>query len=550
MKVHIQDRTYQSFTVDDNINSITINPIKEKLFDQDIFNENNQKIVLLESPTRNMKYLCGILILNGNKTYGKTPNNKKFYYRCIPNNKHLPIFLVPYFINIGFNKSYQNKFILFQFQEWTKDHPIGMIIEDIGDVNKNECYYEYQLYSKSIHHSIKAFIKKTREQYKELNTINKIKEKNRIPLKENENISTYIFSIDPDKSVDFDDALSISTKNENVCITIYLTNVCLLMEVFKLWNFFGENVSTIYLPDRNRIMLPNLLSEDLCSLKQKEERFVLAFSFYFNSKGEELIDKTTIENKTIVVNDNFIYEEEKLHQSIFYQDLFTFTNKIKECQNERIIIKDSHELVAYWMIHTNKYVANYMMLREIGIFRTSHFMNTKSDDKQFQLWRNSCCQYVFFNKDSMLKHETMGINEYIHITSPIRRLVDLLNQWILLNNLFPSFLSLESHSFFEHWSKKLEYINHSMKSIRKVQNDCHIINVFFQLPHIMNTIYEGIVIDKNNGKNVIYIEKLQFTSKMKKGDDHLEINSKYLFRIFLFEREEDGKRKIRLSLYQ
>ena len=53
----------------------------------------------------------------------------------------------------------------------TKDHPIGMIIEDIGDLNKNECYYEYQLYSKSIHHSLKKFIKKTREQYKELNTI-------------------------------------------------------------------------------------------------------------------------------------------------------------------------------------------------------------------------------------------------------------------------------------------------------------------------------------------------------------------------------------------
>ena len=56
-----------------------------------------------------------------------------------------------------------------------------MIIEDIGDVNKNECYYEYQLYSKSIHHSLTKFIKKTREQYKELNTIKKIKEKNRIP---------------------------------------------------------------------------------------------------------------------------------------------------------------------------------------------------------------------------------------------------------------------------------------------------------------------------------------------------------------------------------
>ena len=565
MKIHIQDRSYQSFVLDDNTTNIEIDPKKEKLFDQDSFflNENKECIVV-NSPIRNMKNLCGILILNGNKTYGKTINKKKFYYRCIPNNKHLPIFLIPYAINIGFDKSYQNKFILFQFHEWKKEHPFGMITEMIGDVNKEEFYYEYQLYCKSIHHSMKSFIKKMYEKSKELNSIETIKRKSTCLHENQETTNEYIFSIDPIKCLDYDDALSITQGKENndVCITIYITNVCLLMESFELWNSFSDNVSTIYLPNQNRVMLPSILSEKFGSLKKKEERFVFAFTFYFNEKGQEKSEKNTIENKLITVNENFIYEEEKLQQNRSYQNLFEFTNN-------KVKIKDSHELVAYWMIYTNKYVANYMKLRQRGIFRTSQFRKTETETEtetetkinQLQLWRNSSCQYVLFQKDD----ET---TEYLHITSPLRRLVDLLNQLILTKELFPSFLSLDACFFLNEWTKKIDFINRSMKSIRKVQKDCWMMNSFFHHPDIIKNknsvlVYDGIVLEKKkkddkNDVNVkkeiensytIYLETMNFISKIKVYEN-LEIGSKHKFQVFLFEREHEGGKKIQLSLYQ
>ena len=72
---------------------ISINPIFHKLLTGDIFNENK---ILIKSPIREEKNIPGILLLIG-KTYGRCKNGiGRFYYKCIPDDKRLPSFLVPY----------------------------------------------------------------------------------------------------------------------------------------------------------------------------------------------------------------------------------------------------------------------------------------------------------------------------------------------------------------------------------------------------------------------------------------------------------------------
>jgi len=94
-------------------------PAKYKLFTKDIITiENNEteiKIHIIASPVRNCEYIAGILLLENNKTFGRTENKKRLLYKCIPDDKHLPAFLVPYDIKIGFNKVYQNKYVILQF---------------------------------------------------------------------------------------------------------------------------------------------------------------------------------------------------------------------------------------------------------------------------------------------------------------------------------------------------------------------------------------------------------------------------------------------------
>ena len=54
---------------------------------------------------------CENLVLTGNKIYGKYKH--KFFYRCIPDDKRLPDFLVPYKVHIKFRKHQDNKYVIF-----------------------------------------------------------------------------------------------------------------------------------------------------------------------------------------------------------------------------------------------------------------------------------------------------------------------------------------------------------------------------------------------------------------------------------------------------
>ena len=132
MKITINDRKYSSW--EPQSERIT-DPFAAKIFNEDEINEETLQII--KSTTRENKSLEGVLILENNKTYGRTPNKKKLYYICRPHNKHLPDFLVPYEPDIGFEKVFKNKFVLFQFDHWetTEKHPYGLLVETIGYID-------------------------------------------------------------------------------------------------------------------------------------------------------------------------------------------------------------------------------------------------------------------------------------------------------------------------------------------------------------------------------------------------------------------------------
>lgn len=50
---------------------------------------------------------------------------------------------------------------------------------------------------------------------------------------------------------------------------------------------------------------------------------------------------------------------------------------------------------------------------------------TAKNMQQLQIWRNSSFHCVLFENDGQLSYETMAIEAYLHMTSPISRLVDL-----------------------------------------------------------------------------------------------------------------------------
>ena len=68
--------TYEEHTIEN------FNPSDHKLFNFDVFSKESvtNEITLIHSVVRNMPHISGILVLNDQKTYGKTSNGK-FYYK-------------------------------------------------------------------------------------------------------------------------------------------------------------------------------------------------------------------------------------------------------------------------------------------------------------------------------------------------------------------------------------------------------------------------------------------------------------------------------------
>ena len=89
------------------------NPLQLKLINQDVFTFTNaNNIEVRHSTTKTMKYIPGVLKLQGNHTYGKIKD--KYYYRCCPDDKRFPEFLIAYKMkSIGFSKNQTDLFVLF-----------------------------------------------------------------------------------------------------------------------------------------------------------------------------------------------------------------------------------------------------------------------------------------------------------------------------------------------------------------------------------------------------------------------------------------------------
>ena len=108
-------------------------------------------------------------------------------------------------------------------------------------------------------------------------------------------------------------------------ITVYIANVWLWAETFDIWKQLGTRVSTVYLPDMKRSMLPTTIAEDLCSLDENKQRFAVAMVFTVHITETSVSFKSIPEvfQCKIKVQHNFDYEEPKLLKNIYFLNYFS-----------------------------------------------------------------------------------------------------------------------------------------------------------------------------------------------------------------------------------
>ena len=228
-----------------------------------------------------------------------------------------------------------------------------------------------------------------------LSTVTKDLEKIEIPNYNKEakkrrdfrNITT--FTIDPEDAKDFDDALSFKKiDDQRIEVGVHIADVGhFVKEKSTIDNEAFQRGNSVYLVDRVIPMLPEKLSNVLCSLRPKEDKLTFSVVFKMNLNGEIL---DTWFGKTVIhSNHRFTYEDVQEiiegQKHSLSNELITLNNIAKTIRSKRLnkgalniessevrfqldkegfpvgtfikVSKEAHQLIEEFMLLANKHVA-------------------------------------------------------------------------------------------------------------------------------------------------------------------------------------------------
>jgi len=194
--------------------------------------------------------------------------------------------------------------VLVRFREWPKraESPYGTLIENFGPPGQTATEMhailsdyglplrfpnEVEAAAAEIDQRISAVEIKKRKDFREVLT----------------------FTIDPKTAKDFDDALSFKVIEEDLYeVGIHIADVSHYVQPGSILDQEAlERATSVYLVDRVVPMLPEVLSNGVCSLRPHEEKYTFSAVFHINGKGEL---KKEWFGRTVIYSDHrFAYEE-------------------------------------------------------------------------------------------------------------------------------------------------------------------------------------------------------------------------------------------------
>ena len=206
------------------------------------------------------------------------------------------------------------------------------------------------------------------------------------------------FTIDPEDAKDFDDALSIKTlENGNYEIGVHIADVTHYVDPkSQLEQEAFDRATSVYLVDRTIPMLPERLSNGLCSLRAHEDKLTFSAVFEMNDKGKIISEWF---GRTVIHSDRrFTYEQAQevleTKQGDFSVELNTLNDLALKLRKDRFrkgavnfettevkfklddkgkplavipkIRKDAHKLIEEFMLLANKQVATFIYSMKKG----------------------------------------------------------------------------------------------------------------------------------------------------------------------------------------
>lgn len=255
----------------------------------------------------------------------------------VPDNKKTPFdIFIPKSL---FKPHYQNKKVLVSVTSWQGEgkNPVGKITRVLGEKNNHYTAIDSIIYD----HGLTDFFEKPLLDFsnKKILSIDPSIVKSRLDFR-----NTNTFTIDPEDAKDFDDALSVKSLSDNLWeIGVHIADVSFYVKNSDLLdNEAKKRGNSVYLADRVIPMLPENLSNDICSLKPNVDR--LAFSVIFKIDNNANIKDFSFSETIICSDHRFTYESAQdcinNENGMFYEEL-SFLNKTAKLLKKKRISKGS-----------------------------------------------------------------------------------------------------------------------------------------------------------------------------------------------------------------
>ena len=371
------------------------------------------------------------------------------------------------------------------------------------------------------------------------------------------------FAIDNSDSSDADDAISI----EGDRVWIHIADVASYVDCNSDLDLFAQKrISNLYLPDQTLHMLPPKISE-VCSLGVDEISNAVSVGFVL--KDSEISDiqiclsqikvtKISYEEADTLLSENKLLsklnEIAKEHKSSRERNGAIRLNLPKtdiKLRDQKVLVipqleSESREMISEFMVLAGRVIAMFSiennismpyLLQDSGKFSDEIIenINNLSLSKTFEAAKG-------FNRSKLSVkpslHAGLGLNEYLRVTSPMRRYMDLLVQQQLVR--FISNLTLLNESEIK---ERIKVNNSSSSKINKAirQSVEHFRCLYFNQNR--NWKGDGVVVEKSGNKALLMIPELAMITQIKPKTE-VELEDKIKLKVSsinLFERSIDFK---------
>ena len=387
------------------------------------------------------------------------------------------------------------------------------------------------------------------------------------------------YSIDPDGCLDADDAFSIYKEDEKLYLAIHIADPTEYIDIHSpLWEDIKIRITTKYLSNRPPIhMIPKKVLE-LSSLME-------------NSKGDckkAITVLTEIDKNTYMpVNSiKLLYTELKVKKEnafTYYEasksDLeeiktgLLIAEKLKEMRAEKTkgvklnelsmaypkytedgiyLYVDSEEekkvkqMIAEFAIFANSFVGEYLKINlNMGIFRSCNanewlrnlYSEISPEDMIKEIITNGIKADYLSNSES---HDLVGMPEYCHFTSPIRRVADCICHYLL------KYIHLRPNVDCPFDENELGLLANSCLMTTKKDKKNQYLDIKFRLVQGMSKIFE-----KNPNITIEYYitsYKGLFLNLIISKIDEYNVHMSYTLRVSNYKKEINSKEKRSLKI--